>query len=510
MGSFTGVRRLILVGLIISAPLTPASTRIVLAHRATAAPATIACASSTMCWETDSYDAMYCDDGTFTPLDQDAGGLPQVYHGEDQCHLVTVTDIECLNINDPWDSGDDQWSSGDDGGGGGGGTDTNQNGKDNDHDNWIDCMWQAVGSSEHPELTPCQSFGSSTTSSPACPTRTTPHNGMDFPVPDGTDVFSVGTGYVAEVGNNGDNGNFIRVNHPDGTQSVYLHLQNDSITVAQNDQVTPGTRIAKSDNTGNSHGSHWSSQDLVETLASSAVSRFKLLGTDTTEMTVATRRIVEPIDVVAHLVQGQRSVLVDLLLDPFLLQAAEERLRDGIVPTIAFSAHARLQVMGPTETPPGIAAELRPLIRMNQRPSRTSTAYRREDRVEDEVAVQGRGRCPADDLPREEIHHHGQVQPALPCPNVRDVRDPRLVSTGHGELPLQEIRDQHGRLADRPPSRAIAMQGAQVIHAHQPGDAMLAAGLARLPKVQKDAGALTRGERRADQRKESRVLLTSR
>ncbi len=120
-------------------------------------------------------------------------------------------------------------------------------------------------------------------------------------------------------------------------------------------------------------------------------------------------------------------------------------------------------------------------------------------------------RRPADDLAREQIHDDGQVEPALPRPNVGDIRDPRLVSPRHRELPLQEVGDQDGWLADRPAPRAIAVQGAQVIHAHQPGDAVLATGLSGLPQVQEDArgavDALTRGERRTDQAKQPGILL---
>jgi hypothetical protein len=46
--------------------------------------------------------------------------------------------------------------------------------------------------------------------------------------------------------------------------------------------------------------------------------------------------IVESFNVVRYVVSRQRPVLVDTFLDPFLLQAAEEGLCDGIVPAIAF------------------------------------------------------------------------------------------------------------------------------------------------------------------------------
>ena len=44
----------------------------------------------------------------------------------------------------------------------------------------------------------------------------------------------------------------------------------------------------------------WSSQDSVDTHSARLVGRFELLGTDTAEMTVAARSIVEGIDIVGH------------------------------------------------------------------------------------------------------------------------------------------------------------------------------------------------------------------
>ena len=68
----------------------------------------------------------------------------------------------------------------------------------------------------------------------------------------------------------------------------------------------------------------WSSQGSVETLSARCVSRFELLGTQTAEMTVTARPIVERLDVVGYVGDRQLPVLVDLFLDPLFLQAAEE------------------------------------------------------------------------------------------------------------------------------------------------------------------------------------------
>ena len=72
--------------------------------------------------------------------------------------------------------------------------------------------------------------------------------------------------------------------------------------------------------------------------------------------------IVERIDVFSYLGAGDRAILVDLLLDVLLLEAAEKRLSDGVIPAIASTAHAGDQPIGSTEALPVIAPVLRPLI----------------------------------------------------------------------------------------------------------------------------------------------------
>ncbi len=54
-------------------------------------------------------------------------------------------------------------------------------------------------------------------------------------------------------------------------------------------------------NTQRFSNASWSSQDLEDTLSPRLVSRFELLWTDTAQMTVAARSIVDSIDVIGHL-----------------------------------------------------------------------------------------------------------------------------------------------------------------------------------------------------------------
>ena len=58
----------------------------------------------------------------------------------------------------------------------------------------------------------------------------------------------------------------------------------------------------------------------METSPARLVSRFELLGTEATEMTVTARSIVEGIDVVGQVGDRQLAVLVDLFLDPLFLK----------------------------------------------------------------------------------------------------------------------------------------------------------------------------------------------
>jgi len=115
--------------------------------------------------------------------------------------------------------------------------------------------------------------------------------------------------------------------------------------------------------------SFWSSQDSVETVSARFVSRLELVWTQPAEMTVPARPIVKAIDVVGQVGDRQLPVLVDLFLDPLFLQAAEERLGDRIVPAIALPAHTRLEVIRAAESAPRVAAVLRALIGVNQRPA---------------------------------------------------------------------------------------------------------------------------------------------
>ncbi|SOD66342.1 Peptidase family M23 [Streptomyces zhaozhouensis] len=80
------------------------------------------------------------------------------------------------------------------------------------------------------------------------------HTGVDFAVPVGTPIHSVGPGWVIETGHSGDYGNAVTVAMDDGHFALYAHL--DSIAVEPGQRVTAESWLGDSGNTGRSTGPH--------------------------------------------------------------------------------------------------------------------------------------------------------------------------------------------------------------------------------------------------------------
>jgi murein DD-endopeptidase MepM/ murein hydrolase activator NlpD len=81
------------------------------------------------------------------------------------------------------------------------------------------------------------------------------HQGIDFPVPEGTRVSAAGVGTTIYAGYNyGGFGNLVVVQHRLGYTSWYAHLS--SITSSVGEQVEGGTRIGYVGSTGRSTGPH--------------------------------------------------------------------------------------------------------------------------------------------------------------------------------------------------------------------------------------------------------------
>jgi murein DD-endopeptidase MepM/ murein hydrolase activator NlpD len=81
------------------------------------------------------------------------------------------------------------------------------------------------------------------------------HHGIDIAAPRGKQVSPTAIGVISEVGRSGELGNYVRIKHLLGFESVYAHL--DAITVRKGAVVVPGLGgIGKVGATGRATGPH--------------------------------------------------------------------------------------------------------------------------------------------------------------------------------------------------------------------------------------------------------------
>jgi murein DD-endopeptidase MepM/ murein hydrolase activator NlpD len=82
----------------------------------------------------------------------------------------------------------------------------------------------------------------------------TTHYGLDFAAPIGTPIYATADGVVIEAGPASGFGLWVRIQHDDGTISVYGHMQDFS--VREGEKVKAGEQIARTGNRGYSTGPH--------------------------------------------------------------------------------------------------------------------------------------------------------------------------------------------------------------------------------------------------------------
>lgn len=80
------------------------------------------------------------------------------------------------------------------------------------------------------------------------------HNGVDFPVPVGTPVFSPGPGTIKSVYYSDIGGNQLIIQHDDGFKTGFAHLS--KVLVKVGDKVDSGKVVAFTGNTGRVTGPH--------------------------------------------------------------------------------------------------------------------------------------------------------------------------------------------------------------------------------------------------------------
>src|SRR6267378_282896 len=81
-----------------------------------------------------------------------------------------------------------------------------------------------------------------------------PHMGTDYGAPVGTPVQTIGSGRVVFAGRKGGEGNMVQINHPNGYETMYLHLSR--MFVRNGEHVEIGKTIGLVGSTGLSTGPH--------------------------------------------------------------------------------------------------------------------------------------------------------------------------------------------------------------------------------------------------------------
>jgi murein DD-endopeptidase MepM/ murein hydrolase activator NlpD len=82
------------------------------------------------------------------------------------------------------------------------------------------------------------------------------HRGTDFAAPTGTPIYAAGDATVTFAGPKGPNGNFVRLHHPNGWDTLYLHMNRIAEGLAPGRHVAQGEQIGEVGTTGRSTGPH--------------------------------------------------------------------------------------------------------------------------------------------------------------------------------------------------------------------------------------------------------------
>ncbi len=82
------------------------------------------------------------------------------------------------------------------------------------------------------------------------------HRGVDLAAPTGTPIYAAasGTVIIARMGYNGGFGNYVVIQHGNGTKTLYAHMSKLGTTPGA--KVSQGQVIGYVGNTGNSRGAH--------------------------------------------------------------------------------------------------------------------------------------------------------------------------------------------------------------------------------------------------------------
>lgn len=90
------------------------------------------------------------------------------------------------------------------------------------------------------------------------------HGGIDFAAPRGTPIYASGNGTVVFAAPKGPNGNFVKIHHDNGWETLYLHMNQFAPGIVAGVRVVQGQQIGEVGTTGRSTGPHLHFEVLVQ------------------------------------------------------------------------------------------------------------------------------------------------------------------------------------------------------------------------------------------------------
>ena len=82
------------------------------------------------------------------------------------------------------------------------------------------------------------------------------HKGVDFAAPIGTPIYASGDGVIEFAGMKGPNGNFVKIKHDNGWETLYLHMSAYGEGITEGARVHQGQKVGAIGTTGRSTGPH--------------------------------------------------------------------------------------------------------------------------------------------------------------------------------------------------------------------------------------------------------------
>src|SRR5680860_689910 len=149
--------------------------------------------------------------------------------------------------------------------------------------------------------------------------------------------------------------------------------------------------------------------------------------TDKVEVRMPAYAVIEDLEVLedrlACLCAGDEVSLVD----EFHFERGKEALGHGVVPAVAFTAHAAREVMCGQQVAVGGGCILAAAVGVMHQPRPgCSPRERHVQRPQGQCLLAANVHRPADHTSAIEIEDDAQIQPALECPHIGDVTHPGL------------------------------------------------------------------------------------